>query len=179
MLGFALFAVQTIEQGTEVFDFAAQGEHAHLFVAQSTFEIFELAEDFAQFTLHREWAFRALFASGNGDVVEALAGLGKEEGVGIFESQAAGHVGFGNDVAVAQLGQDDFQRFAEAIQHADCVFQGNDLRRGGAQCAASSTMKENLACESSGWTRKVARPSTPVRSMRRPSSAASQDFTTT
>ncbi len=42
----------------------------------------------------------------------------------------------------------------------------------------SSSTNENLACESSGCTRNVARPSTSVRSKRSPSSAASHDFTT-
>jgi hypothetical protein len=95
MFGFALFAVEAIEQGSEVLDFAAQGEHAHFFVAQGAFEIFELAQDFAQLALHRERAFGALLASGDGDVVEAFAGLGEEKRVRIFECQAARDVGSG------------------------------------------------------------------------------------
>ena len=127
MFGFALFAIETFEQGTEVFDLAAQSEDAHFFFAQGAFEILELTQDFAQFALHRQRAFRALFASGNRDVVEAFAGLGEEEGVGIFEREAAGHAGFRDDVSVAQLGQDDFKRLAEAVEHSNRALQRNNL----------------------------------------------------
>ena len=68
---------------------------AHLFIAQGAFEILQLAQDFAQLALHRKRAFRALLSAGDGHVVETLAGLGEEEGVGIFERQAAGDVGSG------------------------------------------------------------------------------------
>jgi len=54
---------------------------------EGAFKIFELAQDFAQFALHRQRAFRALFGLRNGDVVEAFACLGEEEGVGIFERE--------------------------------------------------------------------------------------------
>ena len=92
MFGFALFAVEAVEQGSEFFDFAAQGEHTHFFVAQGAFQIFELAQDFAQFALHRQRAFGALLAAGDGDVVKAFARLRKEERVGIFECETAGDV---------------------------------------------------------------------------------------
>src|ERR1700757_4451074 len=99
MLGFAFFTVETIEQGTELFDFSAQSEDTHFFLAQGTLQIFQLAQHFPQVTLHRKWAFSALLASSHGDIVEALASLGKKERIGIFERQAASHVRFGNDVA--------------------------------------------------------------------------------
>ncbi len=62
--------------------------------------------------------------------MEAFAGLGEEERVRIFESQAARDVGFGDDISVAQLGQDDFQRFAKAVEHANRALERDDLRRG-------------------------------------------------
>ena len=129
MIGFALFAIQAFQQGTEIFDFAAQSEHAHFFIPQGAFEVFELAQDFAQLTLHGERALGALLASGDGDVMEALAGLREEEGVGIFEREAASDAGFGDDVPVAEFWEDHFQGFAKAVQYTDGVLQGNDLRR--------------------------------------------------
>ncbi len=129
--GFAFFAIQTIEQGTELFDFAPQGKHTHFFIAQGTLEIIELAENFTQLALHRQRAFGALFATSNGHVVEALAGLGEKERIRIFQCQTTSHVRFGNDVAVAEFGQDHFQRFAEAVEHSNGVLQRNDLCRWG------------------------------------------------
>ena len=175
---FAFFAFEAVEQGSEVFDFAAQGQDAHFFMAQRLFQISELAQNVAQFALHRKRAFGALLASGDGHVVEAFTGLREEERIGIFQRQLAGKGGIGNDVAVAQLGQDDFERSPKPVEHANRIFQRTIGRSGCTWCAFSSTAKENLACESSGCTRKVARPSTSVRSRRKPSSAASQDFTT-
>jgi len=74
MFGFALFAFQTFQQGTELFDFPAQREHPHLFVAQSALQVFELAEYVAQFSRFMEKrAFRALFAACNRHVMETFA----------------------------------------------------------------------------------------------------------
>jgi len=75
MFGFALFAIEALQQGSEVLDFSAECEHAHLFVAQCAFQIFELAENFAQLALHGKRAFGALFAAGDRDIVKALARL--------------------------------------------------------------------------------------------------------
>jgi hypothetical protein len=140
MFGFALFAVETIEQGSEIFDFAAEGEDAHFFFAQSAFEIFELAQNFAQFALHRKRALGALLASGDGDVVEAFAGLREEESVRIFEGKAARYVGSGNDVAVAQLGQNDFQRLCQSRSAREWYSSGE--RSGGGRSAVRGFVED-------------------------------------
>ena len=122
---------------------------------------------------------RALLAAGDRHVVEALARLRQEERIWILQRQFARQRRIRNDVSIAQLGKNHFQRLAKPVQHPDRIFQRDRSDcPGGAECAASSTTNENLACESSGCTRKVARPSTSVRSRRSPSSAASHDFTT-
>ena len=51
--------------------------------------------------------------------------LREEERIGIFQRQIAADVGIGHDVAVAQLGQNHFQRFAEAVEHANAMLQRN------------------------------------------------------
>jgi len=130
MFGFALFAFQTFQQGTELFDFPAQREHPHLFVAQSALQVFELAEYVAQFAFHGERAFRALFAACNRHVMETFASLRQEECVGVFESQTARGIRSGNDVTVAQLRKNHFQRLSKAIENADGIFQGHDRSRG-------------------------------------------------
>jgi len=100
MLGFMFFAVETVEQGSKVFDLPAEREHLHFFVAQSAFQILELTQDFSQFALHREWALGALFAASHGDIVKAFTGLREEERVRIFEGESASHAGFRDDVSV-------------------------------------------------------------------------------
>ena len=82
-------------------------------MAQRLFQFSELAQHIAQLALHRERPFRALLAAGHGHVVEALTGLRKKERIGIFQRQLAGEGGIGNDVAVAQLGQDDFRAIGQ------------------------------------------------------------------
>ena len=75
MLGLTFLTLQAIEQGSEVFDLASQSEDAHLFLLQGALQILQLAHDLAQFALHRKRAFGALFAAGNGQVVEAFSGV--------------------------------------------------------------------------------------------------------
>ncbi len=53
MFRFALLTFETLQQGSEVFDFSAQHKHPHLFFTQSAFQLLKLAQDFAQFTLRR------------------------------------------------------------------------------------------------------------------------------
>ena len=58
--------------------------------------------------------------------MEALARLRKEESLRIFQRQVFGKFGIGDDVTVAQLGQDHFQRLAEAIEHTNAILQRNN-----------------------------------------------------
>ena len=95
-------------------------------MAQPLLQFSQLAQHIAQLALHGERAFRALLAAGHGHVVEAFARLREKERIGIFQSQLAGEGGIGNDVAVAQFGQDDFQRPAKAVEHADGILQRDD-----------------------------------------------------
>ena len=178
-LGLALLVFQPLQQAGQFGDLAAQRGDAGFLLAHGAFQFAHLEQHVAQFALHRERTLAALLAAGDGHVVEALARLREEERVGIFQRQLAADFGVGNDVAVAQLGQNHFQRLAEAIEHANAVLQRNHgVAVRDVIASTSSKSKENFACESSGCTRNVARPSTSVRSRRRPSSAASHDFTT-
>ena len=114
MFSLALFAFEAFEQGSEFIDFPAQGQDSRLFVTQATLKIIELAKHVAQLPLHRERSFGALFAAGDGDVMEAFAGLREEEGVGIFERKPARDPRLGNNVAVAKLGKNHFQRTCQS-----------------------------------------------------------------
>ena len=78
---------------------------------------------FAQLALQRQRTLGPGLAAGDGDVVKALAGRGKEEGVGVFQRQGLCRLRIGSDKSIAQLGQNHFERTAKAIQHADAVFQ--------------------------------------------------------
>src|SRR5262249_54489288 len=84
-----------------------------------------LAQHLAELALHRQWTFAALLASGDGDIVEALAGLREKEGIGVLQSQIAAHIRIGDDEAVSQLRQNHLERVAEAIQYANAVLQRN------------------------------------------------------
>ena len=84
----------------------------------------DLLLDFVQLALEGERALRAGAAAGDGDIVEDLAGGGEEEGVRVFERERASGLGVGRDEAVAQLGQDDLERFAEAVADARCSRSG-------------------------------------------------------
>src|SRR5580704_3976449 len=103
MIGFPLFTFQAFQQGSEVFNLAGEREHSHLFFAESALQVFELPENFAELALHRKRAFGALFAAGDGHVVEAFSGLREEERVGILEGESTRRLGTGNNVAIAQL----------------------------------------------------------------------------
>ena len=67
--------------------------------------------------------------AGDGDVVEGLAGRGEEEGLGIREGEGAGGVGVRRDKTFAELGQDDFEGLAEAVEHADALLEGTTPSR--------------------------------------------------
>ncbi len=126
MLGLALFAFETIQQGSEVFNFPAEREHSHLFFAQSALQVFELPQNFAKLALHRKRALGALFSTCDRHVVEAFSRLREEKRVGIFESQATCGIGAGNDVAVAKLRENYLQRLSEAVENANRMFQRHD-----------------------------------------------------
>jgi len=59
--------------------------------------------------------------------MEALASGGEEISVGVFQRQVAGNIGVRRNVAIAQLGQNHFQRPAKAIQHANAILQRNEF----------------------------------------------------
>ena len=128
-LGLALLAFETIEQGSKLFNFAAQREHSISSSRKRALQIFQLAQHIAQFALHGKRPFGALFAAGDGDVVKAFPGLREEKRIRIFQRQSPRHVRIGHDVAIAQLRQNHFQRLAKAIQHADRVLQRHNLSR--------------------------------------------------
>ena len=85
---FAFFSLQAIQQGSEVFNFAAQSQDAHFFVAQRLLQFPQHAQHVAQFALHGKRAFGALLAAGDGDVVEAFARLREEERLRDFPAPA-------------------------------------------------------------------------------------------
>ena len=58
----------------------------------------------------------------------------EEEGARIFKCERAGGACIGRDVAIAQLGQDHFERAAEAVEHADAVLQPHDAVAAGLAC---------------------------------------------
>ena len=62
----------------------------------------------------------------------------EEEGVGIFECKFARDFGVGHDVAVAQLGKNHFERFAETVEHANAILQGKYAVRGAARVGTAS-----------------------------------------
>src|ERR1700683_1865820 len=126
MLSFPLFTLKTFQQRSEIFNFAAKRKHSHFLLAESALQLFELPKHFAKIALHRKWSFGALFAAGNGYVMKAFSGLREEECIRILKCEPACGIGAGNDIAVAQLRQDDFERFAESIQNANRILQRHD-----------------------------------------------------
>src|ERR1035437_3504996 len=125
-----------MQQSGQFEDFASQRGHAHLFGGHGALHFAHLLQHFAQFALHGEWPLAALLAAGHGDVVEALTGLGKEEGIRIIQREIAAGTSIGHNVAVAELGQNYLKRFAEAVEHANAMLERNyafsvcDLVRG-------------------------------------------------
>src|SRR5215471_1739118 len=83
----------------------------------------------AQLTLQRERAFLTLLSSGDGDVVEAFAGGREEVCVWILQRQVPRDFDVRSDIAIAQLGQNDFQRTTKAVQDADATLQRHQLPR--------------------------------------------------
>ncbi len=99
---------------------------AQVGLGQLLFGLLYLLLYLGEFALEGQWALRARTAAGDGDVVEGLAGGGEEEGLRVRESKRAGGVGVRRDEAFAELGQDDFERLAEAVEDADALLEGND-----------------------------------------------------
>ena len=126
-------------------------------------------QHFAQLALHGQRTFAALLATGYGDIMEALPRTRQEECIGILQCQVATHFGIGYDVAVAQLGQDHFQRLAKSVEYSNAMLQRyHAVALHAADSWLPPPRNENFACESSGCTRNVARPSTSLRSSRKP-----------
>ena len=124
-LGFALLVFEALQQPGQFGDLASQRGDANFFFADGAFEFAHLQQDVAQLALHGERSLAALLAAGDGHVVEALARLREEEGVGIFQRQAAADFGIGNNVAVAKLRQNHFQRLAESVEDTNAVLERN------------------------------------------------------
>src|ERR1019366_3360007 len=135
-LAFALVVLKAMQQAGQLVDFASQCGHTQLFGGHGALHLDHLLQYFAQFALHGERSLAALLAAGHGDVVEALTGLGKEEGIGIFQCEIAAGTSIGHNVAVAELGQNHLKRFAEAVEHTNAMLEWNyafsvrDLVRG-------------------------------------------------
>ncbi len=119
LLGFALFFFQAIEQGSVLLDFAPQGKREHFFFAQSPLQLFEQAQHVAQLALHRERPLAALLAARHGHVVETFPGLGEKKSVRTGERKLTRYSRVRHDVAIAQLRQNHFERFAESVQDAN------------------------------------------------------------
>src|ERR1017187_6442003 len=126
LLGFALLILQAIEQGRVLFDFAPQSEREHFLFAQSSLQLFEQAQHVAQLALHRKRSLAALFAAGDGDIMEALAGLREKERIRAGEREFTRYGRVGHDVSVTQLRQNYFQRLAKSVEHANRVLQRED-----------------------------------------------------
>ena len=180
MFGFALFAVEAIEQGTEVFNFAAESEHAHFFVAQGAFQIFELAQYFAQFALHGKRPFGALFASGDGDVVETFAGLREEERVRIFKRQVRAPRWLRERCSHREAWAELLPAICRSRRARESYSSAERSEPWAARSARPHRERKKTWLahlrDGPGKSRGRRRP---VRNMRRPSSAASQDLTTT
>src|SRR5690242_3178962 len=123
-----LLVFQPFQQGSELADFPRQHRYALLFAAQGDLQFRQVAHQFAQFSLHGKRSLGALLAARDRHIVEALPGLGQEEGLWVLQRQLAPQLRIGNDVAIAQLGQDDFQRFAEAVEHANAALERHNGR---------------------------------------------------
>ena len=105
--------------------------------------------------------------------------LREEEGVRILQSQTASDVGFRNDVAVAQLGQNHFQRLAKTVQHSNGVLQRDDLSGGRRAVRGLIEHEGELGLRVFRMHQERRAAIHAGAQHRRPSSAASQDFTTT
>ncbi len=123
---FALLVFQPLDQLRQVSDFACDRSDEGLLLADGALQFAHLQQHIAQFALHRERALAALFAAGDGHVMEALARSREEERIRIFQRERASDFGIGHDVPVAQLGQNHFQRLAKAVEYANAVLEGNN-----------------------------------------------------
>ncbi len=122
-LRFSPLFFQVRKQFCKLGQFARQDLDLVLLVLDGRFQIVGQLHDVAQLALERKRAFLALLASGDGHVVEALAGGRKEVGVRVLERQVAGDDGIRRDVAVAKFGQHHFQRPPKTVEHADAVLE--------------------------------------------------------
>ena len=115
-LRFAPLILEPFKQRREFSHFSCEHLHPELFIAQCAFKGLYGAADIAQLTLQRQGALSALLAACDGDVVEGFTGRREEECVRVFKGQFASDGRIGRDIAVSQLGQDDFERFSKAVQ---------------------------------------------------------------
>ena len=125
-LGVAALVGLAFDGGVELGDLVLEGGGVEVGLGKLLLGLLDLLLDFGELALEGEWALRAGAAAGDGDVVEGLAGGGEEEGVRVREREGARGVGVRRDEAFAELGQDDFERLAEAVEDADAVFERDD-----------------------------------------------------
>ena len=124
-LGLAALVGLAFDGGVEIGDLVLQIGGLQIGLRQLLLGLLDLLLHLGQFALERQRALCARTAAGDGDVVEGLAGGREEEGLRVGERERARRVGVGRDEALAQLGQDDLERLAEAVEHADAVLQRN------------------------------------------------------
>src|SRR5580692_11893155 len=120
---FSLLRLQPIEPRSEIFDLARQSQYAQFVIAESRLQLVQQAHYIAQFAFHRERPFGTLFATSDSYVMETLSRLRKEKCVGVRQRKLTCGGWLGNDVAVAQFRQDDFQRSSKAIQHTNRMLE--------------------------------------------------------
>ena len=166
---FALLALQPVEQGSESLISRPRVSTRVSSSRSALLQLFQLTHHVAQFALHRERTFAALLASGDGHVVEALAGSAK--GRMRPDSPAPARARTPDRARCSRRAAWAESLPATSRIHSalgSCFSAERSALLAAAECAASSTTNENFACESSGWTRNVARPSTSVRSKSQP-----------
>ncbi len=125
-LGVAALVGLAFDGGVEGGDLVLEIGGAEIGLGQLLLGLLYLLLDFGELALEGEWTLCAGTAAGDGDVVEGLAGGREEEGVRVRERERAGGVGVRCDEALAKLGQDDFERLAEAVEDADALFERDD-----------------------------------------------------
>ena len=76
--------------------------------------------------------------------MKALPGLREEKRVGILQCQSTRGIRSRHNVAIAKLRQNHLEGLPKTIKNTMVCFSGTMDAVGGAQCAASSRMKEKL-----------------------------------
>src|SRR5579862_9051135 len=144
LLCLALLAFEAVEQGSVFPDFASQRERQNLFFAQRVLQFIEQPHHIAKFTLHRKRTLTALLAAGNGHVVEALPRLRQEKCIRTRQRQFAANARVRNNVAIAELRQNHFERLAKSIQNANRILKRENRVADGSVLRALIRYKRKL-----------------------------------